>query len=66
MKISGQQYSMMYGPTVGDKVRLADTDLIIEVEKDYTVYGDDVNSVVVKHYVTVWDNLLTQQVLQVT
>ena len=40
MKISGQQYSMMYGPTVGDKVRLADTDLIIEVEKDYTVYGD--------------------------
>ena len=41
MKISGQQYSMMYGPTVGDKVRLADTDLIIEVEKDYTVYGDE-------------------------
>ena len=36
MKISGQQYSMLYGPTVGDKVRLADTDLIIEVEKDYT------------------------------
>lgn len=66
MKISGQQYSMMYGPTVGDKVRLADTDLIIEVEKDYTVYVMNVNSVVVKHYVTVWDNLLTQQVLQVT
>ena len=66
MKISGQQYSMMYGPTVGDKVRLADTDLIIEVEKTtpYTVMN--VNSVVVKHYVTVWDNLLTQQVLQVT
>ena len=57
MKISGQQYSMMYGPTVGDKVRLADTDLIIEVEKTtpYTVMN--VNSVVVKHYVTVWDNL---------
>ena len=66
MKISGQQYSMMYGPTVGDKVRLADTDLIIEVEKDYTVYGDECKLVVVKHYVTVWDNLLTQQVLQVT
>ena len=64
MKISGQQYSMMYGPTVGDKVRLADTDLIIEVEKDYTVYGDECKFV--KHYVTVWDNLLTQQVLQVT
>ena len=31
----------MFGPTVGDKVRLADTDLIIEVEKDYTTYGDE-------------------------
>lgn len=31
----------MYGPTVGDKVRLADTNLVIEVEKDYTVYGDE-------------------------
>ncbi len=41
MKISGLQYTMMYGPTVGDKVRLADTNLVIEVEKDYTVYGDE-------------------------
>lgn len=41
-KISGEKYAMMYGPTVGDKVRLADTDLIIEVEKDYTTYGDEV------------------------
>ena len=32
-KISGEKYAAMYGPTVGDKVRLADTDLIIEVEK---------------------------------
>ncbi|WP_039944966.1 urease subunit alpha [Thermicanus aegyptius] len=31
----------MYGPTVGDRVRLADTDLIIEIEKDFTVYGDE-------------------------
>ncbi|MFC2820813.1 MAG: urease subunit alpha, partial [Veillonella sp.] len=31
----------MFGPTVGDKVRLGDTSLIIEVEKDYTVYGDE-------------------------
>ena len=31
----------MYGPTVGDKVRLGDTELIIEVEKDYTVYGEE-------------------------
>ena len=41
-KITGKKYAMMYGPTVGDKVRLADTDLIIEVEKDYTSYGDEV------------------------
>ena len=32
---------MMYGPTTGDKIRLADTDLIIEVEKDFTTYGDE-------------------------
>ena len=31
----------MYGPTTGDKVRLGDTELIIEIEKDYTVYGDE-------------------------
>ncbi len=41
-RISGEKYAMMYGPTTGDKVRLADTDLIIEVEKDYTTYGDEV------------------------
>ena len=41
-KISREKYAMMYGPTVGDKVRLADTNLIIEVEKDYTTYGDEV------------------------
>ncbi len=35
-------YADMFGPTVGDKVRLADTDLIIEVEKDFTVYGEEV------------------------
>jgi urease subunit alpha len=35
-------YAQMFGPTVGDKVRLADTDLVIEVEKDYTVYGEEV------------------------
>lgn len=42
MKINKQAYAEMYGPTVGDRVRLADTDLIIEVEKDYTTYGDEV------------------------
>ena len=34
-------YAKMYGPTTGDKVRLADTELFIEIEKDYTVYGDE-------------------------
>ncbi len=41
-KISRATYADMYGPTTGDKVRLADTDLIIEVEKDLTTYGDEV------------------------
>ena len=41
-KISGSKYAAMYGPTTGDKVRLADTSLVIEVEKDYTTYGDEV------------------------
>src|ERR671912_374044 len=35
-------YSDMFGPTVGDKVRLADTDLVIEVERDFTTYGEEV------------------------
>ena len=41
VKISGEKYAMMYGPTTGDKVRLADTNLIIEVEKDFTIYGEE-------------------------
>ncbi len=42
VKIDKQAYAEMFGPTVGDKVRLADTELWIEVEKDYTVYGEEV------------------------
>ncbi|HEV8262050.1 MAG TPA: urease subunit alpha, partial [Burkholderiales bacterium] len=42
MKISRQAYAEMFGPTTGDRVRLADTELWIEVEKDYTVYGEEV------------------------
>ncbi|SEI81355.1 urease. Metallo peptidase. MEROPS family M38 [Azotobacter beijerinckii] len=42
MKISRQAYADMFGPTVGDRVRLADTDLWIEVEMDFTVYGEEV------------------------
>src|SRR5258706_13747077 len=41
-KITRQAYAEMYGPTVGDRVRLADTALVIQVEKDYTVYGEEV------------------------
>ncbi|MFP6795638.1 MAG: urease subunit alpha [Pseudomonadales bacterium] len=40
--LSRRAYAEMYGPTTGDRVRLADTDLIIEVEKDWAVYGDEV------------------------
>jgi len=41
-KISRQAYADMFGPTTGDRLRLADTDLILEVEADYTFYGDEV------------------------
>jgi len=42
VKIGRQAYAEMYGPTVGDRVRLADTELWIEVEKDFTTYGEEV------------------------
>src|ERR1700759_5186311 len=42
MKISRAHYADMFGPTTGDKVRLADTDLIGEVERDFTIYGEEV------------------------
>jgi len=42
MKISRRAYSEMFGPTTGDRVRLADTDLILQVEKDLTTYGEEV------------------------
>jgi urease subunit alpha len=41
-KLSRNAYASMFGPTTGDRVRLADTDLVIEVEGDHTVYGDEV------------------------
>src|SRR5210317_2269957 len=40
--ISRFDYAGMYGPTKGDKIRLADTEIIIEVEKDLTTYGEEV------------------------
>ena len=42
MKISRQAYAEMFGPTIGDQVRLADTELFIEIEHDFTVYGEEV------------------------
>src|SRR4051812_34301858 len=42
VKIKRSVYADMFGPTTGDRVRLADTDLIIEVEKDFTPYGEEV------------------------
>ena len=41
-RIDRAEYAALYGPTVGDRVRLADTDLIVEVEKDHTIYGEEV------------------------
>jgi len=41
-RLSRSAYAGMYGPTTGDRVRLADTDLIIEVERDFTTYGEEV------------------------
>ena len=41
-RISRQAYAEMYGPTTGDRVRLADTELFVQVEADHTVYGDEV------------------------
>src|SRR5476651_2735278 len=42
VKIKRSVYADMFGPTTGDRVRLADTDLWIQVEKDFTVYGEEV------------------------
>ncbi len=41
-RIPRRTYADLYGPTTGDRVRLADTDLIVEVERDAAVYGDEI------------------------
>ena len=41
-RIGRRAYAEMYGPTTGDRVRLGDTELIIEVERDHTIYGEEV------------------------
>jgi len=42
LNIPRRTYADLYGPTTGDRVRLADTELVVEVEKDFTAYGDEV------------------------
>src|SRR5713226_8894384 len=42
LRLPRRQYADLYGPTVGDRVRLADTEILIEVERDFTSYGDEV------------------------
>ena len=42
LKIPRRTYADLYGPTTGDRIRLADTELIIEIEKDFTHYGDEI------------------------
>src|SRR5262245_63907020 len=42
VRLSRSAYAGHYGPTAGDRIRLADTELIIEIEKDYAVYGEEV------------------------
>src|SRR5687767_3651571 len=41
-RLSRSAYADMFGPTTGDRVRLADSDLVIEIEKDFTIYGEEV------------------------
>ena len=41
-KINRQEYVSMYGPTTGDKIRLSDTELFAEIEKDYAIYGEEI------------------------
>jgi urease subunit alpha len=40
--LSRKAYAEMYGPTVGDRIRLADTDLVVQIERDFTIYGEEV------------------------
>jgi urease subunit alpha len=42
MKIPRRAYAEMFGPTVGDRIRLADTNLVVEVERDFAIYGEEV------------------------
>ena len=55
-QISRQQYADLYGPTVGDKIRLGDTDLYVEIEKDLrTAMATNCNTVAARRCATAWD-----------
>lgn len=56
--ISRQRYAEIYGPTTGDRVRLGDTGLLLEVEKDFTTYGDEC-----KKYFLLWKCYYNQRCL---
>ena len=56
-KMTRKQYAQMYGPTTGDSIRLADTDLFIQIEKDYTSYGERLYLAVEKLFVMEWGNI---------
>ena len=42
LQLPRRTYADLYGPTTGDRIRLADTELIVEIERDFTVYGDEI------------------------
>ena len=54
--ISRRAYAEMFGPTTGDRVRLADTALVIEVERDFTVYAKRSSSEEARRSATAWVN----------
>lgn len=57
-KMTQNQYTSLYGPTVGDSIRLGDTNLFAQIEKDYAVYGEEATLVVVNLLETVWRKIL--------
>ena len=56
LRIPRRTYVDHYGPTVGDRLRLADTELIIEVERDHTVKAMRSNSAAARSFATAWGN----------
>ena len=55
LKIPRKQYVELYGPTKGDRIRLGDTDLVIEIEKDFITYGDELVLEEARVSEMVWD-----------